>query len=40
VDTPVKKGIAKTQVSIHGPAQVTVACGVVVGNEVSLSGKL
>lgn len=40
VDTPLKKGIAKTQVSIHGPAQVTVACGVVVGNEVSLSGKL
>ncbi len=40
VDTPIKKGIAKTQVSIHGPAHVTVACGVVVGNEVSVSGKL
>jgi hypothetical protein len=40
VDTPIKKGVAKTQVSIQGPAHVTVACGVVVGNEVSVSGKL
>lgn len=40
VDTPIKKGIAKTQISIHGPAQITVACGVVVGNEVSVNGKL
>ena len=40
VDTPIKKGIAKTQVSIRGPAQITVACGVVVGNELSVSGKL
>jgi len=40
VDTPIKKGIAKTQISIHGPAQITVACGVVVGNEVSINGKL
>ncbi len=40
VDTPIKKGIAKTQISIHGPTQITVACGVVVGNEVSVNGKL
>ena len=40
VDTPIKKGIAKTEVNIRGHAQVTVACGVVVGNELSVNGKL
>ncbi|MHB8817263.1 MAG: hypothetical protein ACYDAE_28925 [Steroidobacteraceae bacterium] len=40
VDTPIKKGIARAQLSVHGRAQITVACGVVLGNEVALNGKL
>jgi hypothetical protein len=40
VDTPIKKGIARVQLSVQGPAQVSVACGVVLGNEVALNGKL
>lgn len=40
VDTPIKKGVARAQFSIHGPAQIGVACGVVLGNEVALNGKL
>ncbi len=40
VDTPIKKGVARTQFSIRGPAQISVACGVVLGNEVVLNGKL
>jgi hypothetical protein len=40
VDTPIKKGIARAQFSVQGRAQVSVACGVVLGNEVALNGKL
>jgi hypothetical protein len=40
VDTPIKKGIARTQLSIHGRARISVACGVVEGNEVAVNGKL
>jgi len=40
VDMPIKKGIARTQFSIHGRAQISVACGVVLGNEVALNGAL
>jgi hypothetical protein len=40
VDTPIKKGVARVQFSLHGPAQINVACGVVLGNEVALNGKL
>jgi hypothetical protein len=40
VDTPIKKGIARAQLSIQGPAQISVACGVVLGNEVAVGGKL
>ncbi len=40
VDTPIKKGIARVQFSLHGPAQISVACGVVLGNELALNGKL
>lgn len=40
VDTPIKKGIARVQFSVRGPAQISVACGVVLGNEVALNGKL
>jgi hypothetical protein len=40
VDTPIKKGIARMQFSLHGTAEISVACGVVLGNEVALNGKL
>lgn len=40
VDTPIRKGVARTQFSLDGPAQISVACGVVLGNEVALNGKL
>jgi hypothetical protein len=40
VDTPIKKGVARMQFSVHGRAQINVACGVVLGNEVALNGKL
>lgn len=38
VDTPLKKGIAKTEFHVNGPATVSVACGVVLGNEVAVNG--
>ena len=37
VDTPIKKGIARVQFSVHGRAQISVACGVVLGNEVAVT---
>lgn len=40
VDTPIKKGVARTQFSLKGPAHISVACGVVLGNEVAVNGKL
>jgi len=40
VDTPIKKGIARVQFSLHGRVQISVACGVVLGNEVALNGGL
>jgi hypothetical protein len=40
VDTPIKKGVARTQFTVTGPAQISIACGVVVGNEIALNGKL
>ena len=40
VDTPIKKGIARTQFRVQGRAQISVACGVVLGNELALDGKL
>jgi len=40
VDTPIKKGIARGQFSVDGRAQISVACGVVLGNEVAVNGKL
>jgi hypothetical protein len=38
VDTPIKKGIARTQFDVKGPTHMSVACGVVLGNEVALNG--
>jgi hypothetical protein len=40
VDTPIKKGVARTRLSVHGRAQISVACGVVEGNEVGVNGNL
>lgn len=40
VDTPIKKGVARVQLAVHGPAHISVACGVVLGNEFNLGGKL
>ena len=40
VDTPIKKGVARVVLSVHGPAQISVACGVVLGNEIAVNGKL
>jgi hypothetical protein len=40
VDTPIRKGIARAQFRFDGPARIGVACGVVLGNEVALNGKL
>ena len=39
VDTPIKKGIARGQFSVDGRAQISVACGVVLGNDVAVNGK-
>jgi hypothetical protein len=36
VDTPIKKGTATAQFSVSGPAQISLACGVVLGNEISV----
>ncbi|MGH9494775.1 MAG: hypothetical protein ACRD3B_07250 [Candidatus Sulfotelmatobacter sp.] len=40
VDTPIKKGIAKTEFPLDGPAKISVACGVVLGNEIAVDGRL
>jgi hypothetical protein len=39
IDAPVKKGIARAQVKLNGHSQISVACGVVLGNEISVAGK-
>jgi len=40
VDVPIKKGIARTQLPVTGRAKISVASGVVIGNEISLGGGL
>jgi hypothetical protein len=40
VDTPIKKGIARTEFRVDGPAKISVACGVALGNELDLKGRL
>ena len=40
VDVPIKKGVARMQFKVDGPARISVACGVVLGNEVAVNGKL
>jgi hypothetical protein len=36
VDAPIKKGVARTQLPITGNATISVASGVVIGNEIRL----
>jgi hypothetical protein len=38
VDAPIKKGVAHTEMAFAGPATISVACGVVLGNDVKLGG--
>jgi hypothetical protein len=38
VDVPIKRGIAKVQMPIEGRARITVASGVVTGNELEVAG--
>jgi hypothetical protein len=38
VDVPLKKGIARVEMQVSGHAHVTVASGVVTGNELNVSG--
>jgi hypothetical protein len=38
VDVPIKKGVAKIEMPIKGRAKVTVASGVVTGNELEVGG--
>jgi hypothetical protein len=39
VDTPIRKGVARTQFSVNGAARISVACGVMLGNEIAINGK-
>jgi len=38
VDVPIKKGIAKVGMSVAGESHITVASGVVTGNELNVAG--
>jgi hypothetical protein len=39
VDVPVKKDIAQAELKLAGPATISVASGVVMGNEVRVGGQ-
>ena len=38
VDAPIKKGVARTEMGFAGPATISVASGVVVGNDIHMGG--
>jgi hypothetical protein len=38
VDVPIKRGVAKVEMPIQGTARITVASGVVTGNELQVGG--
>lgn len=38
VDVPIKRGVAKVELPVEGRARVTVASGVVTGNELEIGG--
>ena len=40
VDVPIKKDVARTQFRLTGSARVSIACGVVLGNELDVKGSL
>lgn len=39
VDAPIKKGIARTELPLRGGARISVASGVVIGNEITVGGR-
>lgn len=39
VDVPIKRGVAKVEMPIEGRARITVASGVVTGNELEVAGQ-
>jgi hypothetical protein len=39
VDAPIKKGIARTELPLSGSARISVASGVVIGNEITVGGR-
>ena len=39
VDAPIKKGIARTELPLSGNARISVASGVVIGNEITVGGR-
>jgi hypothetical protein len=39
VDTPIKKDRASAQFEVSGNARISVACGVALGNELSVGGR-
>jgi hypothetical protein len=39
VDAPVKKGVAKAELPVSGNARISVASGVVMGNEITVGGR-
>lgn len=38
VDAPIKKGVARTEMGFAGSATISVACGVVAGNDIQMGG--
>ena len=38
VDAPIKKGVARTEMAFSGPAKISVASGVVAGNDIQMGG--
>ncbi len=38
VDAPIKRGVAKVEMPVEGRARITVASGVVTGNELEVAG--
>jgi len=38
VDAPIKRGVARTEMAFAGPATISVACGVVLGNDIRIGG--
>ncbi len=40
VDAPIKKGVARAELGVSGPATISVASGVVMGNEIRVEGSM